>query len=239
MSFPRIAAASLAAAAVLCAFQGRMADAQDAETTERALFFSGADLSGTSAFLFGGFIWAPEGINAAGFAMKTLFGGGFYRYRSGAQEIVGRQVVDSIMPGWRFKREKFEASMFAGLDMQNHRFHPLDPGNRLAGEHFGLRIAGDAWWEPSPDTMATGWASWSTTGANYSARAAYGWRPAGLFYFGPEAQVMGDGSYSELRFGIHATAWRSGPLEWSAGGGYAHSRSSDGANVRLGVLARQ
>lgn len=143
------------------------------------------------------------------------------------------------MPGWRFKLEKFEASLFAGLDVQTHRFHPLDPSNRLAGTHLGMRFAGDVWWEPSADTMANGWASWSTIGTSYAARMAYGWRPAGLFYLGPEAQVLGDGSYSELRLGVHATAWRTGPLEWSAGGGYSHSRSGDGAYVRLGLLARE
>ena len=221
MSFPRIGAAALAAAVAFCAFPGCPADAQDAQdadATERLLLFSGVDLSRTSGFLFGGFVWSPDGINAEGFAMKTLFGGGVYRYRSGTQEIVGRQVVDSVMPGWRFKLEKFEASLFAGLDVQTHRFHPLDPSNRLAGTHLGMRFAGDVWWEPSADTMANGWASWSTIGTSYAARIAYGWRPAGLFYLGPEAQVLAR-RHSELQFGVHATAWRTGPLEWSAGGG--------------------
>lgn len=83
MSFPRIGAATLAAAVVFCAFPGCPADAQDAHATERLLLFSGVDLSRTSGFLFGGFVWSPDGINAEGFAMKTLFGGGVYRYRSG------------------------------------------------------------------------------------------------------------------------------------------------------------
>lgn len=235
----RIGAAALAAAVVLCTFPGCASDIEEADATERILLFSGVELSRTGGFLFGGFVWSPHGINAGGFAVKTLAGGGVYRYRSGAEQIVGRQLLDSVMPGWRFKLEKFEASMFAGLDVQTHRFHPDDPGNRLAGTHVGMRFAGDVWWEPLPDTMANGWASWSTIGTSYAARIAFGWRPVGLFYLGPEAQALGDGSYRELRFGLHVTSWRTGPLEWSAGGGYAHSQDGDGPYVRVGVLVRE
>ncbi|MGZ9073115.1 MAG: cellulose biosynthesis protein BcsS [Rhodoplanes sp.] len=60
-----------------------------------------------------------------------------------------------------------------------------------------------------------------------------------LFYVGPEAHALGDGSYRELRIGVHATAWRTGPLEWSAGLGYARSETSSSAYVRLGLLTRQ
>jgi hypothetical protein len=38
---------------------------------------------------------------------------------------------------------------------------------------------------------------------------------------------------------VHATAWRTGPLEWSAGLGYARSETSSSAYVRLGLLTRQ
>jgi hypothetical protein len=147
----RIGAAALAAAVVLCTFPGCASDIEEADATERILLFSGVELSRKGGFLFGGFVWSPHGINAEGFAMKTLAGGGVYRYRSGAEQIVGRQVLNSVMPGWRFKLERFEASLFAGLDVQTHRFHPDDPGNRLAGTHVGMRFAGDVWWEPSPD----------------------------------------------------------------------------------------
>lgn len=240
MPVSRIGAAALAAAASLCAFPGCASDAQDAaDAAERILLFSGVELSRTGNFLFGGFVWSPDGIDAEGFAMKTLVGHGTYRYLSGAQEITGRQMLISVLPGWRFKQQRFEASLFAGFDLQTHRFEPDDPGNRLAGDHVGIRMAADVWWEPSPDTMANAWASWSTVGTSYAARCAFGWRLSDLFYVGPEAHALGDGSYRELRIGVHATAWRTGPLEWSAGLGYARSETSSSAYVRLGLLTRQ
>jgi hypothetical protein len=237
----RVGAAALAVAALLCAFPGCASGTGDAEdATERFLLFSGAELSRTGSFLFGGFVWSPDGIRTEGFAVKTLAGAGVYRYRSGMEEITGRHLLLSVLPGWRFKQERFEANLFAGLDLQTHSLHPYDPGNRLAGDHAGIRIAGDVWWEPSPETMANGWASWSSVGASYAARGAFGWRLFDPFYLGPEAQALGGGSYRELRFGLHATAWRTGPFEWSAGLGYAHNQSGGaGAYMRLGLLTRR
>ena len=116
---------------------------------------------------------------------------------------------------------------------------PRDQCRGLCHEDARRRLAGDVWWEPLPDTMANAWASWSTIGTSYAARVAFGWRPVGLFYLGPEVQALGDGSYRELRFGLHVTSWRTGPLEWSAGGGYAHSQDGDGPYVRVGVLVRE
>lgn len=71
----RIGAAALAAAVVLCTFPGCASDIEEADATERILLFSGVELSRTGGFLFGGFVWSPHGINAGGFAMKTLAGG--------------------------------------------------------------------------------------------------------------------------------------------------------------------
>ncbi len=237
----RGAGAILAAAAFFCGLAGdAFATADEDDAVERLLLFSGLELSRTWSSLFGGFVWSPDGVNTEGFALKTLTGAGVYRYRSGAEEITGRFILTSVLPGWRFKREGFEASLFAGLDVQAHRLHPNDPGNSLAGEHAGIRVSGETWWEPFPQTMAQAWASWSSVGASYAARGALGWRVFALCYVGPEAQALGDGSYREYRLGLHATAWRTGAVEWSAGVGFARDDSNrSGAYTRFGLLVRQ
>jgi hypothetical protein len=48
------------------------------------LFFGGTDLWRYGAFLYGGAIWAPGGVDNSGFTIKTLIGGGEYKYTSGA-----------------------------------------------------------------------------------------------------------------------------------------------------------
>ncbi len=58
-----------------------------------------------------------------------------------------------MSPGWRFQRDKFTLSIFAGLDIQHHKLSPDDPGNALRGTKTGIRAGIDAWYEPDPRTM--------------------------------------------------------------------------------------
>lgn len=218
------------------------ADAQQSfdPSFDRYLLFSGVELWKAGSFLHGGFVWSPDGLAAEGFALKLLSGTGRYRYRSGATDITGDTVVLAAMPGWRIKHDRFEATVYAGLDLQRHRFRPDDPGNELAGLDIGTRFAGEVWFEPAATTMMQAWATWSSIDAGYSVRGAVGWRLFDGFFLGPEVQALGDGNYRQHRAGIHLTAWRTGAFEWSAGLGYAHDRTSGaGAYLRVGILTRQ
>ena len=169
-----------------------------------------------------------------------LFAGGTYQYQAGTTDITGRQALAAVMPGWRFKGDRFEFVVFAGPDFQSHRYTPNDLGNRLGGEHFGLRVGGDVWYQPTDTMMATASVSASTIGPNVWARAAFGWRFFNWTWVGPEASAFADHSYSQLRVGIHATALKTGLFEWSAGVG--HVQDSDhrsGIYGRVGVLTRR
>ena len=52
------------------------------------------------------------------------------------------------MPGWRFKRDRLELKVFAGLDIKNDITSPYDPSNRLHGTSVGIRGAVNLWFEP-------------------------------------------------------------------------------------------
>ncbi len=54
-----------------------------------------------------------------------------------ATEVIGREFVAQVLPGWRFKRDRLEVKVFAGLDLQDHRLSPDDPASRLRGSDFG------------------------------------------------------------------------------------------------------
>lgn len=61
-----------------------------------------------------GVVWSPDGVNKEGFALKVMFGGGNYRYISGAlnnTEVSGRLLAATILPGYRFVRDKFIATI--------------------------------------------------------------------------------------------------------------------------------
>lgn len=212
--------------------------AQQGDAVARMLFFGGADVWRNGYFSHGGFFWAPQGLNEDGPVLKLLLYGGLYHYQAGTTRITGEQLAAAALPGWRFKRDGLELTLFAGLDVQDHRFSPADP-NRLRGTHAGARAGFDVWYEPLPDGMLTASASVSTVGTSYWTRAAAGWRVFDL-WLGPEIHASGDDAYRQLRFGVHATSLRVWGYEWSAGAGWVTDTDRrDGMYGRIGVLVRK
>jgi len=230
----------MTAALVYCGVKPACAEGSaQIDAAAHLLFFGGADLWRNGYFAHGGFLWAPQGVNEEGPVLKLLLYGGLYRYQAGTTEITGEQLAAAALPGWRFKREGVELTVFAGLDVQDHRFSPADPGNRLRGTHAGARAGFDVWYEPLQDGMLTGSASVSTVGTSYWTRAAAGWRVFDM-WVGPEFHASGDDSYRQIRFGVHATSLRVWGYEWSAGAGWATDTDRrDGVYGRIGVLVRK
>lgn len=129
------------------------------------------------------------GSTARGFTLQLLGSGGQYRYRSGALNndwVIGAEEGINLMPGWRFKRDRLEVKVFAGIDIKNDVTSPYDPSSRLHGTAVGVRTAVNLWFEPTPSTMVAAGASLTSIITGYSARAAYGWRVEDRFYLGPE-----------------------------------------------------
>lgn len=223
-----------------------LAQAEDQTASSKEphlLIFSGSDLWRHWAFAHGGILWSPAGLYNEGFTLKLLLNGGAYRYRSGALgdiNVIGRQLAVAVQPGWRFKRAGFEVTVFAGLDLQNFRFTPDDPGSSLRGRYLGLRGGFELWHEPSATTMLAADASVSTIKAGNSARVAYGWRVFDRFYLGPEVQAFATDPYQQLRAGIHVTAFKTEEREWSGAIGWANdSDHRAGAYLRISVLVRR
>lgn len=62
----------------------------------------------------------------------------------------------------------------------------------------------------------------STGGPGYSARLAFGWRVANLFYVGPEVAGFAHGdSYNQIRVGLHVTGVKPDDLECSVAFGWS------------------
>jgi hypothetical protein len=238
--------AGVTAAVVLAVVQCDLAAAdtlQGGRDGSTFLYFVGADLWRDGSFLHGGLLWSPGGLDHEGFTFKAMISGGTYRYRSGALgdvEVTGRQLSASLMPGWRLKRDGFTVTLFAGLDAQDHRLSPDDPGGRLRGAMFGLRGGFDLWYQPTPTTMLAIDASVSSIGSSYSARLAYGWHVFDWFYTGPEALAFACQDYRQFRFGVHMTGLKTDLFEWSASAGPTwDSDHRNGIYGRLGLIARR
>jgi hypothetical protein len=233
-------AAAVAAGLASSDVQRAFAETGEPEAAAHFLFFGGADLWRNGGFAHGGFLWAHQGLDRDGPVFKVLLNGGFYRFRSGATDITGRQMMAAALPGWRWRREGLEVTVFAGLDVQDHRFSPDDPGNRLRGTRAGARGGFDVWYEPFRDGMVTVSASLSTVGQSYWTRAAAGWRFFDTVWLGPEVHASGDDNYRQFRAGAHVTSLRMLGYEFSAGGGWVmDSDQRSGAYGRVGVLVRR
>ncbi len=214
--------------------------AENGEHVPHFLYFSGTDLWRYGAFMHGGVLWSPDGVNREGFTLKLLMAGGAYRYQSGPTNIVGRQLVASVLPGWRFKQERFETTVYFGLDVQNHQFFPDDPINALRGTHIGARFAADVWLEPTDILMVSTAFSVSTIRSSYWGRAQFGGRIPGLGWIGPEAQVFNDLTYRQYSVGLHLTGFKTAEFEWSLGAGYARDTDHrNGPYGRIGLNVRK
>ena len=194
-------------------------------------------------FAYGGALWSLRGLDRDGAVLKLMFGGGLYRYTSGClgnAEVIGRELAATILPGWRFVRDRLIVTVFAGLDYQSHRLSPDDPSAGLRGRYIGARTGFEFWYEPTPTTMVAADASVTSIGWSYTARLAGGWRVFDLCYVGPELQGFAAGTnYRQFRAGLHVTGLHTGVFEWSAGLGWAtDSDDRSGLYGKLGLLTR-
>ena len=235
-----VAAAGLVAAAVMLCFALKRAGAAAADDAA-FLFFGGTDLWRYGAFINGGLLWSPDGINNDGFTLKTLLNGGVYTYNSGTLHETVHATTESaaILPGWRYAHDNVFVSVYAGAVVQDFQLRPYDPGGRLHGLHFGGELAADVWYQPTAATMVSVGGAVTSIGPTGWLRGAFGVRLFDAFYAGPENQDIWCGTFEEVQLGGHVTALRIGALEWSAGTGWAlTSDHRHGPYLRLGVNAR-
>jgi Cellulose biosynthesis protein BcsS len=219
----RVSAAMFVAAAFVgCCVCASSGPARAGEAGTQFLLFSGADLWRDGRFVHGGLLWSPDLLDRRGFTLNAMVSGGLYRYQSGALGnawVTGTEEEAQMLPGWRFKYDRLEVKVFAGLDVKNDVTSPDDPSNRLHGTSAGIRGAVDVWFEPALSTMVAADASLSSIATSYSVRAAVGWRVEDWFYLGPEAQSFACVGYSQLRLGVHLTGLKTNDSEWSAAAG--------------------
>jgi hypothetical protein len=161
-------AVTAAAAFVICCVCVVTGTARAGDDGAHFLLFSGADLWRDGRFMHGGLLWSPDGLDREGFTLKAAISGGRYRYVSGTFNnawVIGTDEEVQVLPGWRFKRDRLELKVFAGLDIKNDATSPYDPGNRLHGTSLGARATVNLWFEPTPATMLAADASLSSIAA--------------------------------------------------------------------------
>jgi len=206
------------------------------------LLFGGTDLWRDGAFLNGGLLWSPAGLDKGGFTFKLLLAGGRYVYPSSglATDVDGTLLSASALPGLRMTRDGLTADFYVGPIVQDYRLTPYDPASLLRGSYAGAQFATDLWYRPNPATMIALDGSIASIALIGSARAAVGWRSSpASFFIGPETQLLWCTDYQQLRFGAHVTNFRIDALQWSAAAGLEiESFHRSGAYLRIGFNSR-
>jgi hypothetical protein len=244
-------ACCVAAAVLVCGADRPLAQALDPDVpqtdglsggtkVERVLLYAGFDIWRAGRTGYGGFYWAPDGLNNDGFITRLFVSDGVERYDTGAKRFNTNIVRAAPLAGWRFKQGDFEIKVFAGPELENRILNPDIPAARLRGIHIGARAATELWWEPMPELMLASAFSASTNAASHNARVAAGWRLVDQFWAGPEISVSRDEFSTQYRVGAHLTGFRLAMFEWSAAAGYLQdSFRRSGVYGRIGVLTRQ
>jgi hypothetical protein len=207
---------------------------------ERVLLYAGFDIWRYGRAGYGGFYWAPDGLNNDGFITRLFVSRGVERYDAGSKRFNTDIVRAAPLAGWRLSQGTLELKVFAGPELENRVLTPDVPPAAYRGTHIGARVATELWWEPMPEMMLTSALSASTNATSQSARAAAGWRVFDRFWAGPEISASSDAFSQQARIGVHLTGFRLDTLEWSAAVGYVtDSYHRSGVYGRIGVLTRQ
>ncbi len=207
---------------------------------ERVLLYAGFDIWRYGGSGYGGFYWAPDGLNKDGFITRLFVSRGVERYDAGARRFNTDITRVAPLAGWRFSQGTLELKVFAGPELENRTLMPDVPTATYRGTHIGARVASELWWEPNPEIMLTSALSASTNATGHSARAAAGWRVLDRFWAGPEISASSDAFSQQARIGAHLTGLKLDALEWSAAVGYVtDSYHRSGVYGRIGVLTRQ
>src|ERR1700712_5388939 len=219
------------AAAVVCGADRALAQAIEPDTpppdglrggakAERVLLYSGFDIWRYGRAGYGGFYWAPDGLNNDGFITRLFISRGAERYDAGSRRFNTDIIRAAPLAGARFSQGTLELKVFAGPELENRVLTPDIPTAEFRGTRIGARFATELWWEAVPEMMLTSAFSASTNATSHSARAAAGWRVLERFWAGPEISASSDAVSTQYRIGAHLTGFRLDGFEWSVAAGY-------------------
>jgi len=161
--------------------------------------------------------------------LRLRLGGvlGSYSYISsvkGVGRVQGKQEDGSFLAGYEWVTHNASVDIYVGPEVANNTLSVVDPGNKVTGATIGAKAAIDFYVNPTSYSLVSGNMSFSTANNAYYARFKAGLAVASGVFVGPEALFLGDNQYSQIRFGLHITGAKLGPLQFGLSGGYVSDR---------------
>ncbi len=199
------------------AFGQQAAVAQDAGPAgDSFAVFTGVDVTEDSWFVYGGGIFALNGLNQDGPALKAVVGGGEFNYISPfnpngplqRQGIQGDSFTFDALAGYRFYYNEFQFGVYGGVnywDIDHENIlsagnPPTPPSVQANGDEYGLKIEGEITRATNDPYYIDVRGSFSTAFDTYWARARAGY-DMGYMIIGPEGTALGNDDFDQLRIG--------------------------------------
>ena len=199
--------------------------AEPDEPLSRVTVFTAFDASKYSyAGAIGALIAPYKDLDTSGLRLYLVGEAGAYKYSDGSGGFIhGVYESGDALVGYAFEGDTYSISFFAGGNAINQSLQEVDTTNEVQGTRLGAKVRTDVWINPTPLTLVSGDAEYSTAFKTYSARFRPGYDVAqgkGIFV-GPEVAVNGNERYNQWRIGAHVTQLKLGRIQFDVSAGYA------------------
>ena len=129
--------------------------------------------------------------------------------------------------GYGFEGDNYSINLLAGANAANHMLSDIDPDNSVQGTAIGAKVRGDAWVNPTDNTLTYGEAEYSTAFRTYYAKTKVGFDITNgkHIFLGPEVAALGDERSSQWRVGAHLTQLKFGDVQVDVSAGYSNDNT--------------
>lgn len=130
-------------ALMLCAHVG----AANAQQPKWAVSYSGIDVAKDAYYSYSGIVVSTKrDLSKSGIMLQGFMGYGGYDYDN--PSVTGGNVDGDLLQfsglvGYMFVRSTGSASVYVGVDYQDHDLDPADPSNEISGSEVGFKVTGD------------------------------------------------------------------------------------------------
>lgn len=195
-------------------------------SAESTLAYWGTTMKENSSTYFAGAAYALNGdIFSNGFLVRVSGSVGGYNYDTvsviGGNVEVAMHTADVLL-GYQHIEESFKISGYAGFNLQNREYTPLDPNTTTAGERTGVKAQFDLRTTPQSPIFFNLLGNYSTATESYYVRGRTGAKVGGLTV-GPEAISLGNESNESYRVGAFVSGVDLGEVSVTVSGGYSYA----------------
>ncbi len=160
------------------------------------------------------------------FRIEGLSGNYAYIPNTIPREVIrAKQTAGTASFGYQWMGHDTTLALYMGAIIQTVSLSVADTNNGVVGNRVGMKVSAEAYTHPNAQTMAFGYASYSSLNSSYYTRLKYGWAIGENTYVGPEISALGDAQSRQLRLGVHMTGLRVASMQLGLSGGFMNDRA--------------